>query len=199
MTVNNFNSSSSKTQTVAEKISDIERNVMIRCGLFALLFLIVCCAGALSYLRNPMSHLSTFFEALFIGMSLSMFLLPTLNLQNILCDWSVSDRIACELYTELQFRRHINTNVYRGCVYVIQDIDVSLWYKIGKSTAPAERIGHFDTMLPFRTRIVHIISSKDCNALEAMLHRHFAAKRQRGEWFALDSSDIAWLLALEAV
>lgn len=100
---------------------------------------------------------------------------------------------------ELRVRRKLHSNVRRGCVYVLQDISVTGYYKIGKTTAPAKRIGHFDVMLPFEVRVVHIIESKDCDALEAMLHRHFDDKNIRGEWFALSEADIAWLLKLEAV
>lgn len=100
---------------------------------------------------------------------------------------------------ELRVRRKLHSDVRKGCVYVLQDISVTEYCKIGKTTALAKRIGHFDTMLPFEVRVVHVIESKDCNALEAMLHRHFESKRVRGEWFALSDADIAWLLKLEAV
>lgn len=100
---------------------------------------------------------------------------------------------------ELMMRRRVASGFYRGCVYVIQDIDVTYYYKIGKTTSPADRIGHFDTMLPFQTCVVHIISARDCNAVEAVLHRHFASKRKRGEWFALNDADIAWIRQMDRV
>jgi hypothetical protein len=104
-----------------------------------------------------------------------------------------------ELAAELKQRRKLDTKARFTCVYVIQDVDVTGYYKIGKSTAPIDRIGHFDTMLPFQTRVVHIIEAKDCHAVETMLHRHFASKRRRGEWFRLSEVDIAWLMQIEAV
>lgn len=78
-----------------------------------------------------------------------------------------------------------------GYVYLIRDRDVTGYCKIGKSTNVRRRIGHFDTMLPFETDLLHIIETDDCTALEARLHRHFAEKRVRGEWFELDDNDIA--------
>lgn len=104
-----------------------------------------------------------------------------------------------EIAAELFKRRKIDVKARFNCVYVIQDIDVTGYYKIGKSTAPANRIGHFDTMLPFNVRVIHVIEAQDCTALETIMHHHFAAKRQRGEWFQLDSADIAWIMKLEAV
>lgn len=104
-----------------------------------------------------------------------------------------------DLKTELKHRRKISTMTRFTCVYVLQDMDVSGFCKIGKSAMPANRIGHFDTMLPFNTRVVHIIEAKDCTALETMLHRHFEAKRRRGEWFALSPADIQWIIQIEAV
>ena len=103
-----------------------------------------------------------------------------------------------DLFDELHLRHKVE-GVKRGTVYVIQDADVTGWYKIGKTTKPSERIAHFDTMLPFEVRLVHIISSKNCDAVEAVLHRRFADKRQRGEWFALEGADIAWIKQMEDV
>lgn len=102
-------------------------------------------------------------------------------------------------HQELALRRKVQSHVYKGCVYVLQDMDVTGWYKIGKTTQPARRIGHFDTMLPFQTRVVHIIETKNCDAVEAMMHRHFASKRRRAEWFELDDADVAWLIKMKAV
>lgn len=96
-------------------------------------------------------------------------------------------------------RQKIGASVKRGTVYILQDIDVTGWCKIGKTTAPADRIGHFDTMLPFQIRVVHLIASKDCDALESILHRQFASKRKRGEWFELTAADIAWIMQMETV
>lgn len=104
-----------------------------------------------------------------------------------------------EILNELHQRRKYDGKARFTCVYLLQDMDVTGFYKIGKSTAPTDRIGHFDTMLPFETRVVHIIEAKDCNATETMLHRHFASKRVRGEWFRLSDADVAWITKLEAV
>lgn len=102
------------------------------------------------------------------------------------------------LANDAAMRRGLHVAVRRGTVYVIQDIDVTGYCKIGKTNKPADRIGHFDTMLPFNVNVLHIMPSKDCTALETMLHRRFADKRVRGEWFKLTADDIAWIKQIEA-
>lgn len=102
------------------------------------------------------------------------------------------------LSQELGVRRKLDDGAVRGCVYVLRDVDVTGWYKIGKTTKPVERIGHFDTHLPFAVSVVHIIPAKDCTQLETVLHRQFADKRMRGEWFALSDSDVQWIMRMEA-
>jgi hypothetical protein len=78
-----------------------------------------------------------------------------------------------------------------GYVYIIRDTDVTGYCKIGKTNNPQRRIGHFDTMLPFSTEVLCILETDNCSFLEYSLHRQYASKRVRGEWFALDDDDIA--------
>lgn len=93
----------------------------------------------------------------------------------------------------------INVSAYRsqynrgGFVYLLMDMDVTGYCKIGKTKEPVDRIGHFDIKLPFETKVLHIIPCYDSTKTETVLHHRFADKRQRGEWFNLDQHDIEWI------
>lgn len=85
---------------------------------------------------------------------------------------------------------------YGQYVYVIQDLDVTGMFKIGKTHYPEKRILDFGVHLPFNVGIVHIIPTDNMNRLERTLHRKFAVKRVRGEWFDLDPSDIEYIRSI---
>ncbi len=71
-------------------------------------------------------------------------------------------------------------------------------YKIGKADDPEERLETFKTADP-EIRLLTAVSSRDSYALEARLHRYFAAKRiwQDREWFNLTPQDVRLIMRLE--
>lgn len=78
-----------------------------------------------------------------------------------------------------------------GYVYVIQDVDISHYYKIGYTGNLKERIDdYFGVKLPFQTEYVAIIESGDARTLEWQLHQRYAESRKRGEWFDLSRDDV---------
>ena len=78
-----------------------------------------------------------------------------------------------------------------GYVYIIQDIEVSHRYKIGKTNNPQHRIGkQFGVELPFEIRLVHLLQTEDATAVENALHQRYAKNRKRGEWFELNDSQL---------
>lgn len=86
----------------------------------------------------------------------------------------------------------------RGWVYVIPE-PVKGTYKIGKAADPDDRIGTFEVKLPFDVTVDHLIRCTDRTALESALHRHFAAERVKGEWFALSEAQLQALRSLTYV
>ena len=62
-------------------------------------------------------------------------------------------------------------------------------YKIGYSKNPAKRVASWP-LLPWPCRIVASIPTYQPRKVESFLHRHFAGKRLRGEWFLLSEEDI---------
>lgn len=83
----------------------------------------------------------------------------------------------------------------KDCVYIIRDVDVSGFYKIGVASDLKRRLAQL-TICPFRIKIVHVIPTENAYSLEYQLHAQFADKRVRGEWFNLTTEDIAWLTAI---
>lgn len=75
-------------------------------------------------------------------------------------------------------------------VYLLQDVDVTGYVKIGRSKTPTKRLLFFGVKLPFETRLIHVIKHKDDKMVESFLHDFFRSRRVRGEWFALTEMDI---------
>lgn len=82
-------------------------------------------------------------------------------------------------------------------VYILQDIDVTGYCKIGRTTTLYKRIHDIGVKVPFRTRVIHIIHCEDMNWTEKMLHARYAKKRVNGEWFNLDIIDVEYLKTIE--
>lgn len=87
---------------------------------------------------------------------------------------------------------HIHQNTYqRGhYVYVIRDIDVTGFYKIGRTNDPYVRLSAFEVKLPFQIEIVTVLSCNNAMLMEKQLHDRYALKRVRGEWFQLSDEDV---------
>jgi Meiotically up-regulated gene 113 len=75
-----------------------------------------------------------------------------------------------------------------GVVYLLR---MGRRYKIGRTNALGRREYELGIQLPEKSRTIHRIETDDPEGIEAYWHRRFAAKRGRGEWFALDASDVA--------
>lgn len=64
-------------------------------------------------------------------------------------------------------------------------------YKIGYTRRPWERMGTLKSEAGHACTLVHTIFSNCTPLLELEMHRRFADKRVRGEWFALAEDDLA--------
>lgn len=91
---------------------------------------------------------------------------------------------------------HRRTTPRGEYIYVIKDIDISGYYKIGRTNDPSIRLSTFDVKLPFRIEVIAILTCKNAMQGERELHVRFASKRVRGEWFNLDDSDLEYLRGL---
>jgi excisionase family DNA binding protein len=77
------------------------------------------------------------------------------------------------------------------CVYVIRFRE---FFKIGCTQNIRNRLAEISIGLPEEPEIFTIIQCDDHFKVEKQLHNAFANKRVRGEWFALDSSDLKLIL-----
>jgi hypothetical protein len=75
-----------------------------------------------------------------------------------------------------------------GVVYLIKS---GRFYKIGQSNSAGRREHELSIQLPERVQTVHVIRTDDPSGIEQYWHKRFAGKRQHGEWFDLDPTDIA--------
>ena len=75
-----------------------------------------------------------------------------------------------------------------GFVYLMQS---GRFFKIGRSNAAGRRVYELGLRLPEPVRSIHVIPTDDPQGIEAYWHKRFAPKRRNGEWFALDSRDVA--------
>jgi hypothetical protein len=80
------------------------------------------------------------------------------------------------------------------CVYIVRDIDVTGFYKIGVTNNLYRRFNEL-TKMPFQIGLVCVLTFENVYMLEARLHDRFREKRIRGEWFNLTQEDIAWIKA----
>lgn len=84
-----------------------------------------------------------------------------------------------------------------GYIYVIQDVDVTGYCKIGRSVDPASRLRHFGVKLPFSCEMIHMFKVNNMFNAETSLHKKYKGKRVRGEWFNLTSRDIRYIKSLK--
>ena len=75
-----------------------------------------------------------------------------------------------------------------GFVYLIRS---GRFYKVGRSNSAGRREYELAIQLPEKATTVHTIRTDDPVGIEEYWHKRFAAKRKNGEWFALESSDVA--------
>jgi hypothetical protein len=80
-----------------------------------------------------------------------------------------------------------------GYVYLFKSPD---WYKIGKTLNVEERRRRLSKEHGVELRILHSFRSRDYARAELLLLKRYQSKRKQGEWFFLDSSDIAEIQTL---
>jgi hypothetical protein len=77
-----------------------------------------------------------------------------------------------------------------GYIYVLCGGE---YHKIGRSNSIERRMYEIQPKLPFETELAFVFYTDDTVAAESNLHKHFADKHIRGEWFQLSKEDIEWI------
>lgn len=69
-------------------------------------------------------------------------------------------------------------------------------YKIGRSIKPSERIASISTASPFSIKLINSFFCNDSRITEQKLHKKYAKQNIRGEWFALNDSELVFLKSI---
>ncbi|HAA28666.1 MAG TPA: hypothetical protein DCE56_14500 [Cyanobacteria bacterium UBA8553] len=86
------------------------------------------------------------------------------------------------------------TNDRSGYIYVVRSGSSNL-YKIGRTTNFQKRLKTLQTSCAVQLTVVKTFMSLDAVSLEKAVHSKFAHFRQKGEWFELNSEQLAQLLS----
>ena len=74
-----------------------------------------------------------------------------------------------------------------GFVYIIETQGV---YKIGRASNLESRVKKYQTENPYPITLIASAFIFDCVSYEKRLHKKFAHKKLRGEWFKLNDNDL---------
>lgn len=77
-----------------------------------------------------------------------------------------------------------------GYVYLLKS---HVGWKIGYTKNPADRRRTFEVKFPVHFEFEHLIKCYDMNRMERRLHKKYKAKRTGGEFFDLDTDDVAYI------
>jgi len=80
-----------------------------------------------------------------------------------------------------------------GYVYVLQG---GPYYKIGRTNDVDRRISQISPKMPFETKLIYVLATRDMYTLESELHKRFADRRANGEWFELEPEDVWYIKSL---
>lgn len=88
----------------------------------------------------------------------------------------------------VELRAPPGSSVNIGFVYLMKS---GKYYKIGRTNHLGGRERDLAIQLPDKVSTIHSIRTDDPPGIEAYWHNRFASKRKNGEWFELDTYDVA--------
>ena len=79
-----------------------------------------------------------------------------------------------------------------GFVYLLR---CGEFYKIGRAKKWVDRVATFQTIYPHDLEVIHVARCDDMKAEEEALHKAYADRRDKGEWFRLTPDDVAAIVS----
>lgn len=128
----------------------------------------------------------------FVSFRLLIFI-ATRNRPAIIFEYVYRDTIRYEPTAIAESAKDLDRSEY---VYLLQDVDVTGYCKIGYTINPSRRLYDFGIHLPMTVSVLHIIKTHDMAELEKQLHNHFRNKHINGEWFDLSQEDVDFIQSL---
>jgi hypothetical protein len=98
-------------------------------------------------------------------------------------------------YEEVSRARHLKKQDpmdYVGFIYILQ---VNEFFKIGKTAAFRERLSSIQGSIPYEVTVVLSKKVPNYHVIEEKLHKKFAHKRHKLEWFKLTQEDLMTIKA----
>ena len=86
-----------------------------------------------------------------------------------------------------------------GYVYVVQEVDYSKKFKIGRADNTSDWLYKLGAKIPGRLEPILVIPADDTSALERKLRNLYASPRTDGNWFELTESQVIELRQLQVV
>jgi hypothetical protein len=81
--------------------------------------------------------------------------------------------------------------IMKGCVYFFKHVGISP-IKVGYTSndSPIDRFNHFTTYAPYGGEIVGFFMCDNPLLIEQKIHKKYASKRLKGEWFDITKEDV---------
>ena len=89
----------------------------------------------------------------------------------------------------------LNPKVEGGYIYLIQ-LGETDHYKIGITRHMDKRLSQLRSKCPIPLKVLYFWWGHDYRSVENFLHKRFADKRVKGEWFQLTSADLLTIVGL---
>lgn len=108
----------------------------------------------------------------------------------LIFEWSLRDVFLAKSWDEWNNNHPSTDKDYFGYVYIIQQIGMDDYYKIGKTKNIDSRLSNLKTGSPTGYTVTNSGYVKNMDKCESFLHDKYSNKRVQGGWFSLSDKDL---------